>query len=304
MAKIKIRKSSAGVHLFDRSTGLNILIGEATVAPAEWSGAPRQVSVALTNACDLRCTYCYAPKTPGRVRIDGLVGWLAELDEHGCLGVGFGGGEPTLLREFPDLCHRLANRTQLAITFTSHGHHLDAELCAKLEGALHFVRISMDGVGETYERLRERSFPELLDRIADVAKIAPFGINYVVNGDTVVDLDRAAEIANWTGARELLLLPEQPTATRPGIDPATTEALRDWVYAHKSPVPLVVSQAGAEGLPVCAPIPDEAGLDAYAHIDAQGVLKASSYDKSGVLIEGDGIMAALATLREANGESR
>jgi hypothetical protein len=67
---------------------------------------------------------------------------------------------------------------------------------------------------------------------------------------------------------------------------------------------LSVSQAGADGLPVCVPISGETPLEAYAHIDVQGVLKRSSYDRSGVVIGSDGVMAALATLRDASEGAR
>ncbi|GGJ90389.1 hypothetical protein GCM10010123_20280 [Pilimelia anulata] len=301
VGQTKVRRSSAGIHLFDRLTGFNVLIDEVIGEPSEWSQAPRQVSVALTNACDLRCAYCYAPKESGRLRTEVLVGWMSELDEQGCIGVGFGGGEPTLVREFPDLCHRVADTTQLAVTFTTHGHHLDRQVCARLKGAVHFVRISMDGVGRTYERLRGRRFSHLLAGIGAVADITQFGINSVVNSDTVVELDRIVEVAERTGARELLLLPEQPTAARPGIDHQTIATMRKWVMSYDGRVPLVVSQTGAEGLPTCDQVPGEAPLEAYAHIDANGVLKCSSYDVSGVAIGADGVMSALRTLRGTNG---
>lgn len=300
----KFRRTAAGLHLFDRRTGINVLVEESDAEPGRWAVAPRQISVALTNACDLRCSYCYAPKMSSRLGGHQLLSWLVDLDRTGCLGVGFGGGEPTLLRELPALCRRVASETKLAVTFTSHGHHLDADLCAQLEGAVHFVRISMDGVGATYERLRKRSFPALLERLADVAKIAPFGINYVVNSETIADLDSAARIAAEAGARELLLLPEQPTIGRPGIDAATSTILREWVIAYRGPLVLSVSVAGADDLPVCVPIADETQLEAYAHIDAQGILKRSSYDSHGVLIGDDGVMAALAILRGESEDSR
>lgn len=299
-APLKIRQTSVGVHLFDRRTGLNIFLDEFSTEICSPSLAPRQISVALTNACDLRCPYCYAPKTPGRLNVDQLVDWLAALDAEGCLGVGFGGGETTLLRGFPNLCHRLAAETRLAISFTSHGHHLDPELCSRLQGAVHFIRISMDGVGETYERLRGRSFSALLDRLTNVKTVAPFGINYVVNGDTVGELDDAAAVADKAGARELLLLPEQPTAARRGIDDDAMASMRAWVSGYKGLLALTVSVAGSDGLPVCVPLPGEKPLEAYAHIDANGVLKRSSYDVSGIAIGERGVMAALAILRKAS----
>jgi hypothetical protein len=51
----KVRLSEAGVHLFDRVTGLNVLLDEVTVPAAQFSRAPRYLSVALTNVCELRC---------------------------------------------------------------------------------------------------------------------------------------------------------------------------------------------------------------------------------------------------------
>src|SRR5665213_1796872 len=60
---LRMRYGPAGVHLFDRASGVNLLLDELPVPPELWSLAPRQVSIALTNACDLDCPYCYAPKT-------------------------------------------------------------------------------------------------------------------------------------------------------------------------------------------------------------------------------------------------
>jgi len=52
---LKARAGPDGVHIFNRMTGANILIDEISVPIAGWSSAPRQISVALTNACDLKC---------------------------------------------------------------------------------------------------------------------------------------------------------------------------------------------------------------------------------------------------------
>src|SRR5712692_127084 len=93
---LKHRAGPAGIHLFDRTTGVNVLCDEIQVPHALWASAPRQISVALTNRCDLSCPYCYAPKNRASLDLKTLIGWLCDLDSNGCLGVGFGGGEPTL----------------------------------------------------------------------------------------------------------------------------------------------------------------------------------------------------------------
>jgi len=292
------------VHLFDRASGLNILLDEMRPPPAAWAAAPRQVSVALTNACDLACPYCYAPKQPATLDAGRLASWLSELDKNGCLGVGFGGGEPTLYRRLPEVCRYAAQQTGLAVTFTTHAHRLDDALAAVLVGSIHFMRVSMDGVASTYEALRGRSFATLRHRLDTVRALAPFGINFVVNARTVRDLDAALDLAAETGASEFLLLPEQPVRGRGGIDPATALELQRWVARYRGGVPLAVSEAGSDGLPVCAPVAGETGLDAYAHIDATGVLKASSYDPEGAPIGPDGVMAALGWLRVQHEERR
>ena len=303
-SRLKVRAGPCGVHLFDRNTGLNVLLDEARVPPASWATAPRQVSIALTNACDLACPHCYAPKNPATLEFERLASWLGELDMNGCLGVGFGGGEPTLYRRFAELCQYATRETRLAVTFTTHAHHLDDTLICALAGSAHFVRVSMDGVGRTYEALRGRSFAVLRSRLESVGTLVPFGINFVVNARTLPDLDAATTLAAELGAAELLLLPEQPVRGRGGIDDQTVEALRRWVSLYRGEVPLAVSEAGADGLPTCDPLAGETGLRAYAHIDASGVLKRSSYGTDGVAIDNDGVMRALAVLRSRQEEER
>ncbi|MFO1500078.1 MAG: radical SAM protein [Verrucomicrobiota bacterium] len=256
------------------------------------------MSIALTNACDLSCAYCFAPKTRAALDFERVVQWLRELDANGCLGVGFGGGEPTLYRRLTDLCRYAARETTLAVTFTTHAHNLNKDSVLELAGTVHFVRVSMDGIGETYERLRGRSFAELRRSIQRIAAIAPFGINYVVNSDTLLDLDRAVDFAEAAGAKQFLLLPEHPSRNSHGIDVETSSALRSWVFRYGGKVPLAISEGGAEGLPVSDPLASECGLRGYAHIDASGVLKKTSYQVTGVPIDSNGVMTALTTLVE------
>lgn len=298
----KVRVGPSGVHLFDRETGLNVLLDEIQAPPDSWATAPRQVSVALTNACDLACPHCYAPKNPAALDFRRLTGWLNELDANGCLGVGFGGGEPTLYRRFPELCRYTARNTGLAVTFTTHAHHLTDALVAGLAGSIHFVRVSMDGVGPTYEALRGRPFEALCRRLETVGALAPFGINFVVNARTLPDLDAATELAAEMGAVEFLLLPEQPVRGSGGINSTATQALQRWVSLYRGAVPLAVSEAGADGLPTCDPLASETGLRAYAHIDASSVLKRSSFENDGVTIDNNGVMQALSVLRSCQEE--
>ncbi|WDJ89019.1 radical SAM protein [Xanthomonas campestris] len=294
---MKSRIGPNGVHLFDRVSGLNVLLDELRPKEAIWSKSPRQVSIALTNVCDLHCAYCYAPKHKASLHSDQVLGWLKELDTEGCLGIGFGGGEPTLHPDFVDICKRVAGETQLAVTFTTHGHRLTPQLVEHLKGSVHFARISVDGLGRTYEQQRGKQFASLLRGMESIATLSPFGINVVVNERTVVELDAMSELAQKVGASELLLLPQQATTAVASMDGVVGRALQDWVSSYRGKVRLAVSEAGASGLPTCDPLPDERGLQAYAHIDASGMLRASSYSPACVKIENSGVLSALKRLR-------
>ncbi len=293
----KVRLSSSGVHWFDRESGLNILLDEIQVPREWWHRAPRYVSIALTNACELRCPFCYAPKTPARLESHLVLTWLDELDRAGCLGVGFGGGEPTAHPDFAWLCQRAAERTNLAITFTTHGHRMNDKLVDALRGSIHFVRVSMDGMGSVYERLRGRPFDRFCQQLDQIARIAPFGLNFVVNAATVALLDDAVAFARQMGAFELLLLPEQSVGDRPGIDPGSKSQLKKWISTAPRPVRLAISEAGAcEDMPLVHPHGDEAPLDAHAHIDARGVLRPNAYSSAGVRVR-ESVAVALEDLR-------
>lgn len=275
---------------------MNILI-EGELPPVTWSEAPRQVSAALTNACDLKCAYCYAPKRPARLDRAELLGWLRELDRAGTFGVGFGGGEPTLHPDFAAICRETARTTGLAVTFTTHAHHITRDLASALVGSVHFVRVSMDGFGATYERVRGRPFTALLEKIAIIRDVAPIGLNVVVNADTVGDLDLIAGLAGRLGTLEMLLLPEQPVGTRRGIDSASSAFMRAWVQRYQGPVRLAVSEDGSHDLPVVDPLPRERGLRSYAHIDATGSLRPTSFSAFAVPIDVKGPLMALRRLR-------
>jgi MoaA/NifB/PqqE/SkfB family radical SAM enzyme len=294
----RIRLSPSGVHLFDRLSGTNILIDELIPPESAWATAPRQVSIALTNACDLKCPYCFAPKTNATLSYDQIIPWLDELDANGTLGIGFGGGEPTLHPRFADLCAYGANQTKLAVTFTTHGHHLSEAFFAQIVGNIHFIRVSMDGVGATYERLRNRPFKKLACRLAAVKAAAPFGINYVVNEDTVFELDKAVAFAEEAGASEFLLLPEHPPNRPAGFTSTAARELHAWVTRYSGGLPLAISETGADGMPTCNPLPRETGLRSYAHVDANGVLKRSSFHTEGVAIGTGGLLSALTKLNQ------
>jgi MoaA/NifB/PqqE/SkfB family radical SAM enzyme len=292
----KLRKGPCGLQFFERSSGLNVLFDELTIPANQWSAAPRFVSIALTNTCNLRCSYCFAPKQRAALDSVQVKDWLSEIDEQGCLGVGFGGGEPTLHNGLPELFSFAFEQTGLAASFTTHATSMTDSLANELRGHVSFVRVSMDGVGPTYQRLRGRPFDLLQKGIALIRSIAPFGVNYVVNRFTIGDLDQAVEFAHSQGASELALLPQRPVGDVPGIDADTRERLTAWVRRSPSPLRLSISEQDQNDMPCCDPLEPETGLRAYVHVSADGLVKRTSFDNHGVKVGPDGRLSAIARL--------
>lgn len=293
----KRRSGPEGIHFFDRATGTNVLMDEVRPLTQTWARAPRYVSFALTNACDLACSYCYAPKQGARLDRVRLLEWCRELDANGCFGVGFGGGEPTLYPKFAALCREVADTTNLAVTFTTHSHRITPTMAEEFQGSVNFIRVSVDGVDATYERLRGRSFAQLGEQLRLIGSICTFGINVVVNDDTIDELDALAAFASRYDARELLLLPEQPTPTAPGITPDAERQMVTWIAGYDGPMRLAVSEAGADAaLPIADPFADADPLHSHAHVNAFGKLSANAFSDRIVRVDGS-VLDALEHLR-------
>lgn len=297
---IRARKDSKGIHYFSRDTGLNVLLDDVPCSPSEWSVAPRHVSIALTNACDLDCRYCYAPKHRSLLDAGDVLAWSRELDTLGCFGLGFGGGEPTIYPGFADLCKQVSRKTGLAVSFTTHAHHFTETLSDELRECVNLVRVSMDGIGHVYEQNRGRSFSELIDRIRIVGRTARFGINYLVNADTVNQLSAAADLALTLGAVEMLLLPEVAPSGDVNLDSATLASLERWINANYATCPLSISSVAARYVDVpCLPVNDLSHPDRdLMHIDASGILRPCAFSQCGVRIcEYSTLSEAIAAVR-------
>lgn len=293
---MKIRKSPDGIHLFDRKSGINILIDEQIPTPQSWTNLPRQVSIALTNACDLKCNHCYAPKKAAWLKKEKIKLWLLELDQADCFGVGFGGGEPTLHPDLIELCEFGHKNTELAISLTTHGHRLNQELISQLKDSINFIRISMDGIGATYENIRNKSFYELKNKLRLLQGNISFGINYVVNRQTINDLEDTSQFIESIGAVELLLLPEESVGLGQAIDSLTLKELCSWIHDYKGSLRLSISSRYQEMVNTDLPLKKEPAYLAFAHIDAEGILKHTSFDMTGYKIDDAGLLAAFQNL--------
>lgn len=148
--------------------------------------AVRSLSLAVAQACNLACTYCYAqqgdfggtaklmPWTVAKAAVDQLIDGAA--GQPG-VTIAFLGGEPLLNRDVvrrttaytAERGHALGLRTQFSIT--TNGTLLDAADAAFFADHGFSVTVSLDGVGEAHDRLRPTkagagTYDRILSRLA------------------------------------------------------------------------------------------------------------------------------------------
>lgn len=172
----------------------------AGVVPAVISPHPRQLTVAITAQCNLRCRGCRY----GRDFMPGHSLSLAEmrdvLDDAKAGGVGtvrLYGGEPLL---HPDLAGMVRHAIGLGLRcyITSNGTHLGLKMPALYEAGLRQVTIGFYGIGRRYDdytqrrghftRL-ERSLQSVRDRYGNSVELQ---LNFVLMRDTCNLADLAA----------------------------------------------------------------------------------------------------------------
>lgn len=122
-------------------------------------GTPKPVVVwAVTRACNLRCVHCYASATAGPAqgeltREEGFE-LLDDLKQFGVPAVLFSGGEPLARPDILELIDH-ARSIQLPSTLSTNGTLIDEDMADKLAVlGLRYVGISIDGIGQTHDKLR------------------------------------------------------------------------------------------------------------------------------------------------------
>jgi len=183
------------LRLFDRRTGMTVICDGEETAHLRMR-APRVVQFAITNACNLACTFCSRD-------VEARSQWtpasafelLKGLDDAGTLEVAFGGGEPLVFRGFVELVERLSRETRLAVSVTTNGTRLTSEVARALAPHVGQIRVSI------YDDV------DSAPPIANLAESgARFGVNYLVTPARLPEVEaRVLELAA-RGVRDVLLL--------------------------------------------------------------------------------------------------
>ncbi len=181
--------------LFERNTGLNVLLEGDETRPLR-RVAPRTLLIAVTNACNLACDFCYRDlHCRGLWRYDTLLEFCQAADKWGVLEVAFGGGEPMLFPHWQDFICQLYETTGLGINFTTNGTLLNEDFLRRISGSYGQIRVSL------YE---DNNWPETVALLSRCN--ARFGINWLITPEELKTVESKFSRLLTLGVRDFLLL--------------------------------------------------------------------------------------------------
>ena len=184
------------LELFDPQTGHRLRV-DAPATRGVRPQAPRSVQFALTNHCNLGCSFCSRPLDRASTwTVASALELLADLDRLGVAEVAFGGGEPLVFKGFFELVDRLFAETRLAVHLTTNGVLLSDDALRRLRGKIGEIRVSLYDDNDwrgTLARLRRHG--------------QRFGVNLLVTPDRLPGLPALLDELRDLGCRDVLLLP-------------------------------------------------------------------------------------------------
>lgn len=191
----RIQPLDGKLLLFDRASGLNVLLeGDETAHIRRV--APRTLLIALTNACNLTCAFCYRDVDSRSLwRYESLMQFCREADEWGVLEVAFGGGEPMLFPRWSEFINELYDTTGLCINFTTNGTLLTEQFLREIAGKIGQIRVSL------YD---DNDWPNTVKLLARSS--ARFGVNWMISPAELPNIERKFGQLVALGVRDFLLI--------------------------------------------------------------------------------------------------
>lgn len=229
-----VRNDLDGVLLFDKATGLNVLLDENK--PSKVDLAPRHVSIALTESCNLKCNQCYINHSSHSLSYEDVVSWIDALSENGCLSIGLGGGEPTLWYKCLDIVAYI-NETKMAVTLTTNGS-ASIDFYCKLLRKASVVRFSLDGLNDVYESRRKQNYNNIIEKIYFLKGEGRIGLNYLLTDESVFQLREFEDVVSSVHPSEILLIPFLDKNGEYLLSKSSQEIVCQWVQKNKNYLPL------------------------------------------------------------------
>jgi MoaA/NifB/PqqE/SkfB family radical SAM enzyme len=200
------------------------------------------IQIHPTRRCNLRCLHCYSDSSPGErdmLSTQTLIDALTDAREQGYRTASFSGGEPILFKDL-GLLLRHAKALGMRTTVTSNGMLLKGARLRDLAGCTDVLAISLDGIPEAHDRMRDcaGAFRRMSENLPAVrATGIDFGFIFTLTQHNVDEAQWAAEFAVAQGAKLFQLHPLEEvgraTDTLPGTRPDAVESAFAYLEAER-----------------------------------------------------------------------
>ena len=184
----------------------------------------RELTLTLTDQCNLRCAYCYVPAgRDNRMKpdvIDAAVGLFADhADATADLTLSFFGGEPFLAREgmvraIDGARAKLGASRTLRVATPTNGLLLDNETLSFCRDNVVTIAVSLDGVTKSAERCdaagrgRSEELQRIVPKVLSEKWDRPVIARMTVTPSNVADLARNVRALTRMGFSKIIFLPD------------------------------------------------------------------------------------------------
>ncbi len=181
---------------------------------------PYQLTVDITNKCNLRCLHCYNFSGENNICSDGemtdleLLTLVKDIAKIKPLNVCFCGGEPLLRKEILLKCIKILSDEDIQVSFVSNGILLTPEVAKELkEAGLSRAQISIDGIGKSHDRLRncEGVFDKATEALRNLRDIKiETGVAFTPTSWNTEEFNQLADLCIDLSVREIRVQATMP----------------------------------------------------------------------------------------------
>jgi Fe-coproporphyrin III synthase len=172
----------------------------------------RALQIHPTRFCNLTCLHCYSSSGPDQreeIKASILLDAITQAHAEGYNDVAISGGEPLLYGELRSLLSH-AKSLGMATNLTSNGLLLDERRLKKLQGVTDLLAISLDGVPDSHNRMRNSpiAFDRMHTNLKHIRETGiPFGFIFTLTLTNLHELKWVTEFAVEQGAALLQIHP-------------------------------------------------------------------------------------------------
>ncbi|MCL4438063.1 MAG: PTO1314 family radical SAM protein [Candidatus Thermoplasmatota archaeon] len=154
----------------------------------------------LLYTCNLRCHMCPFWRRPDEtlLTLDEEKKMMDSLADFGVSFMGFEGGEPFLRRDLPEILSY--SHTKFYTSLVSNGWALKEKI-SQVKDSLDHLFVSIDGIGQTHDRLRgmEGSYARAVQGIEAASRYVPVSLSSTITSENCHEVRQIVDLASDLG---------------------------------------------------------------------------------------------------------